>query len=60
MKEEGFQTAEGIYETVYNKIGSSFETPEALYEKNCIRSVGYMRPLSVWSIQIALKKLKND
>ncbi len=59
MKGEGFRTAEGIYETVYNKIGMAFDTPEALYETNCIRSVGYMRPLSIWSIQMALQKSNN-
>lgn len=60
MKEEGLQTARGIYETVYNRIGMAFETPEALYEERYIRSVGYMRPLSIWSIQKALHKAKNE
>lgn len=37
MTSEGFQTAKGIYETVYNTIGMGFETPEALYEKKHYR-----------------------
>lgn len=60
MKDEGFHTAKGVYETVYNKIGMAFETPEALYESKYVRSVGYMRPLSIWAIQKALLKEKNE
>ena len=50
MISEGFHTAEGVYRTVYEKIGLGFETPEALYAKNKYRAIGYMRPLSIWSI----------
>ncbi|XP_014239867.1 non-lysosomal glucosylceramidase isoform X2 [Cimex lectularius] len=55
--EEGFKTASGIYNTVYNKSGLGFSTPEALFKETCYRSVGYMRPLSIWSIQLALQKV---
>ena len=54
MTEEGFKTAEGIYRTVYETIGLGFETPEALYEKKHYRAIGYMRPLSIWAMHIAL------
>ena len=54
MKEEGFKTAEGVYKTVYESIGMGFETPEALYEKKHYRAIGYMRPLSIWAMHIAL------
>lgn len=60
MKEEGLSTARGIYETVFNKIGLAFCTPEALYEKKYFRSVGYMRPLSIWSVHKALQRLHDD
>lgn len=53
MIEEGFNTAKGIYETVYHHIGLGFDTPEALHERNVYRSVGYMRPLSIWAMQLA-------
>lgn len=53
MLDEGFKTAYGIYHTVYEKIGLGFQTPEALYESDDYRAVGYMRPLSIWSIQLA-------
>ncbi|XP_046403432.1 non-lysosomal glucosylceramidase [Ischnura elegans] len=59
MVEEAFKTAEGIYRTVYEQIGMGFETPEALYEKKFYRAIGYMRPLSIWSIQHAWEKRKS-
>jgi len=53
MEEEAFLTAGGLFNTVYNRIGMGFETPEALYEKNHYRAIGYMRPLSIWAMQLA-------
>ncbi|KAK6617312.1 hypothetical protein RUM44_005643 [Polyplax serrata] len=53
MVQEGWKTAGGIYDTVYNKIGMGFETPEALSDGRRYRAIGYMRPLSIWSIQLA-------
>lgn len=53
MVEEGWKTARGIYETVYDRIGMGFETPEALRESKKYRAIGYMRPLSIWSMQLA-------
>ena len=54
MVEEGMKTAQGIYKTVYETIGLGFETPEALYERKHYRAIGYMRPLSIWAMNIAL------
>lgn len=59
MIEEGFKTAEGIYRTVYEKIGMGFETPEALYISDHYRAIGYMRPLSIWSIYEAWERFKQ-
>ena len=56
MVEEGFKTAEGIYKTVFEECGLAFETPEALYETEHYRAIGYMRPLSIWSIYEAFKR----
>ncbi|QQP35851.1 Uncharacterized protein FKW44_020776 [Caligus rogercresseyi] len=55
---KGFKTAKGVFETVYDRIGLGFETPEALYEKNHYRAIGYMRPLSIWSMYEAWKQLR--
>lgn len=60
MLEEGFKTAYGIYHTVYERIGLGFETPEALYESKGYRAVGYMRPLSIWSMQLAWEMRKKS
>ncbi|KAF7989594.1 hypothetical protein HCN44_008268 [Aphidius gifuensis] len=61
MIDDGFRTAEGVYRTVYETIGMGFETPEALYENNHYRAIGYMRPLAIWAIQHAwnMKKIDN-
>lgn len=54
MWAEGMRTAEGCYRTVWEKLGMAFQTPEAYCEKNIFRSLAYMRPLSVWAIQLAV------
>ncbi|XP_037079979.1 non-lysosomal glucosylceramidase-like isoform X2 [Pollicipes pollicipes] len=59
MVEEGFRTAEGIYRTVYERIGQGFETPEALYPEKHYRAVGYMRPLSIWAMQHAWEQRRR-
>ena len=59
MIDEGFKTAEGIYRTVYEKIGLGYETPEALYTTKKYRAIGYMRPLSIWAIMHAWTMQKS-
>ncbi|KAL7875731.1 hypothetical protein AOLI_G00106940 [Acnodon oligacanthus] len=56
MLEEGLHTAEGCYRTVWERAGMAFQTPEAYCEKGIYRSLGYMRPLSIWAMQLALDK----
>lgn len=53
MTEEAWKTAGGMYKFLSEQIGMSFETPEALFEKKSYRAIGYMRPLSIWSMQLA-------
>ncbi|XP_014203632.1 non-lysosomal glucosylceramidase [Copidosoma floridanum] len=60
MVEEAFRTAEGVYRTVYEKIGMGFETPEALYEHKVYRAIGYMRPLSIWAMHHAWTMRKKE
>lgn len=59
MFKEAMETAGGLYNSLTQKIGLAFETPEAVYEKNCYRSIGYMRPLSIWSMQTAYERKKK-
>nr|XP_032809252.1 non-lysosomal glucosylceramidase [Petromyzon marinus]XP_032809253.1 non-lysosomal glucosylceramidase [Petromyzon marinus]XP_032809254.1 non-lysosomal glucosylceramidase [Petromyzon marinus]XP_032809255.1 non-lysosomal glucosylceramidase [Petromyzon marinus]XP_032809256.1 non-lysosomal glucosylceramidase [Petromyzon marinus] len=56
LTEEGFKTAEGTYRTVWERLGMAFQTPEAYCEQDVFRSLAYMRPLSVWSMQWALER----
>lgn len=56
LVEEGFHTAEGCYRTVWERLGMAFQTPEAYREKKVYRSLAYMRPLSIWSMQLALER----
>ena len=60
MSDEGFRTAEGVYRTVWERCGMAFETPEALFEKKHYRAIGYMRPLSIWSMYNAWKQLRSS
>lgn len=54
--DEGFKTASGIYNTCFERLGMGFQTPEAIIANGNFRSLAYMRPLSIWAMQWALKK----
>ncbi|KAK8971309.1 hypothetical protein KSP40_PGU005733 [Platanthera guangdongensis] len=56
MIEEGFKTAQGVYEASWSKegLGYSFQTPEAWNNNGEYRSLCYMRPLAIWAMQWAL------
>lgn len=60
MLEEGMRTAEGCYRTVWEQLGMAFQTPEAYCERSIYRSLAYMRPLSVWAMQLALDRSQRD
>ncbi len=60
MLEEGMRTAEGCYRTVWERLGMAFQTPEAYCEKGIFRSLAYMRPLSIWAMQLALDASQKD
>lgn len=60
MVEEGFKTADGMYSSLVDKFGLAFDTPEALYAEKHFRSLAYMRPLSIWSMQIAIESLIEE
>ncbi|KAM1014728.1 hypothetical protein ACFX2C_044680 [Malus domestica] len=58
MVDIGFHTAAGVYEAAWSKegLGYSFQTPEAWTTSGEFRSLTYMRPLAIWSMQWALSK----
>ena len=51
---KAMHTAEGILSAGWLKFGFSFATPEAWDKTGGVRSLGYMRPLCIWSIIDAL------
>ena len=57
MNEKAWKTLEGMYDLIYNSYGMAFQTPEALAKPNTYRSLGYMRPLCIWSIQYSIDNL---
>ena len=59
LVEEGFRTACGVYRSCYDRFGMAFQTPEAYTGNGRYRSLGYMRPLSIWAIQWAWEKRKK-
>jgi non-lysosomal glucosylceramidase len=60
MNENAWKTLEGMYNLLYNKLGLAFQTPEALMKPNVYRSLGYMRPLCIWSVQYAIDDLNKS
>ncbi|KAK4884164.1 hypothetical protein RN001_000435 [Aquatica leii] len=57
--DEAWVTAGGMFKTLAERIGMAFQTPEALGRHKHYRSVAYMRPLSIWAMQLAWQKLKK-
>ncbi len=55
METHAWKTIEGLYHLCYNQLGLAFQMPEALLKSNVYRSLGYMRPLCIWSIQYAIE-----
>lgn len=55
MTEEGFETAKGVYNMVYDDYGLWFQTPEAMSAYESVRAISYMRPLAIWAIQWELE-----
>lgn len=58
MFDEAFQTAGGMYKSISERMGMNYETPEALYAEKRYRAIGNMRPLSIWSMQVAWERKK--
>lgn len=52
MREEGFKTAWGIYNVVYEKKGYWFRTPEAWNPEGLYRASMYMRPAGIWAMEM--------
>lgn len=51
LKEMAYQTAKGIHDGGWQRFGYWFATPEGWETNGNYRSLGYMRPLAIWSMQ---------
>lgn len=60
MPEEAFKTAWGIFHMTYEKMGYWFQTPEAWTSDGRYRAIAYMRPLSIWAMQFAWEKAREN
>lgn len=58
LTEEAFQTAGGLYKSMSERFGMNYETPEALFSERHFRSLSYMRPLSIYSFQKAIERVR--
>jgi non-lysosomal glucosylceramidase len=59
MEEEAMKMVAGLYRAMTERVGLAFDTPEAFYGKANYRSIGYMRPLSIWSMQTAYERRRK-
>ncbi|NDJ37000.1 MAG: hypothetical protein GYB64_20295 [Chloroflexi bacterium] len=53
LDQEAWQTAHGIYRTIYADRGLHFMTPEAWNLRGNYRASSYMRPLAIWAMHWA-------
>jgi non-lysosomal glucosylceramidase len=53
LHDEGFATAKGIYNVVYEQKGYWFRTPEAWDSTGFYRASMYMRPGAIWSMEMS-------
>jgi non-lysosomal glucosylceramidase len=60
FEKECWQTAHGIVNMTYERMGYWFATPEAWDERGNYRSLAYMRPLCIWAIQWAWERKKSS
>ncbi|KAG6408710.1 hypothetical protein SASPL_131729 [Salvia splendens] len=58
MVETAFKTAVGVHEVAWADEGKgyAFQTPEGWDFEGRYRSLGYMRPLTIWAMQCALTR----
>eukprot|EP01041_Mallomonas_annulata_P002419 gene2419-4698_t len=56
----GLTTAQGIHDGGWRDFGYWFATPEGWEQSGNYRSLGYMRPLSIWAMQFAMNIQKRN
>jgi len=56
LRDEAWKTAYGVYNVTYVKYGYWFRTPEAYNAAGDFRASMYMRPLSIWAMELSLQQ----
>jgi len=59
LPEQAYKTAKGVYNVVYVTKGYWFRTPEAWGVDGMYRASMYMRPASIWAMEIPHGKLQE-
>ncbi len=59
LRDEAWKTAYGVYHVTYEKYGYWFRTPEAYDETGNFRATMYLRPLSIWAIDMAYRNTQQ-
>ncbi|HEY0758078.1 MAG TPA: non-lysosomal glucosylceramidase [Acidisarcina sp.] len=60
LRDQGYRTAEGVYNVVWRDRGYFFRTPEAYDSRGLYRAGMYMRPGSIWSMELASELAKPN
>lgn len=56
LREEAWKTAYGVYNATYIQYGYWFRTPEAYSITGDFRASMYMRPLSIWALELSYRQ----
>jgi non-lysosomal glucosylceramidase len=59
LPDQAYKTAQGVYNVVYVTKGYWFRTPEAWGVDGMFRASMYMRPASIWAMEIPHGKLQE-
>jgi non-lysosomal glucosylceramidase len=59
LTEEAWQTASGAARVTYER-GLWFRTPEAYDDRGNFRASLYLRPLAIWTIEEALRRVRSE
>ncbi len=59
LDEAAWNTARGVVESTWQRLGYWFQTPEAWTRDGNFRSLAYMRPLAIWAIQWELEQRRS-
>jgi non-lysosomal glucosylceramidase len=56
LREQAWKTAFGVYNVTYQRYGYWFRTPEAYNVTGSYRASTYLRPLSIWALELAYRQ----